>query len=129
MTPNKNQTWQIFIEEKSVMLHGHFSFLVHDRLNKKKLSRWLHAFGENMRNPSLAKSFLRVVHWVRHHFLGGQGSKIEEKVLTNKYKKVGRWVLKIAKKALTYFMDGPLEFFTLNWHHMGTSYMSTIVRY
>ena len=29
---------------------------------QKKLSRWLHAFGENMRNPSLAKSFLTILY-------------------------------------------------------------------
>ena len=52
------------------------------------------------------------VHKVRQHFFeGGRGQKLqEEKAMTERYKKVltwGRGVSKIAKKVLTYFMDGP----------------------
>jgi hypothetical protein len=46
----------------------------------------------------------------RQHFLGRKISKIAEKVITDRYKKVmtcGRGVSKIAKKGLMYFMDGP----------------------
>ena len=52
-----------------------------------------------------------VVHKVRQHFLGGGGSKIEGKLMTDRCKKVMRWgrvVSKIVKKVLTYFMDGPI---------------------
>lgn len=57
MTPNKNQTWQIFIEEKSVMLHGHFSFLVHDMLNKKKVEQMITCVWRKYAQPLPRKKF------------------------------------------------------------------------
>ena len=56
---------------------------------------------------------MRAVHKLRQHFFREEGSKIEEKVMTDMYRIVLRLrgVSKIAKKVLTYFMDGPLEFF------------------
>ena len=43
--------------------------------------------------------------WSTSALFRGEGSKIEEKVLTDWYKKRG--LSKIAKKVMTYFMDGP----------------------
>ena len=64
---------------------------------------------------------LGAVHKVRQHFLGsGEGSKIEEKLMMDRYKKVltcGRGLSKIAKKVLTYFMDGPLAGRQLGKHN------------
>ena len=52
------------------------------------------------------------VHKIGQNFFRGEGSKIEGKVLTDRYKKVltcWRGVSNIAKKkVLTYFMDGPV---------------------
>ena len=64
---------------------------------------------------------LGAVHKVRQDFLGsGEGSKIEEKLMMDRYKKVltrGRGLSKIAKKVLTYFMDGPLAGRQLGKHN------------
>ena len=52
------------------------------------------------------------VHKVGQNFLGGEGSKIEGKVLTDRYKKSAHMleggVEYSEKKVLTYFMDGPV---------------------
>jgi hypothetical protein len=61
-----------------------FSLLKFDN----RLIRWKNAF---------AKKPVGAVRKVRQHFLGWEGSKIEEKVMADSYKKVLKWE-KVCKK-------------------------------
>ena len=90
-----------------------------------KEGTWLHSF-----DFSIVRLALRNVHKERQHFLGRKISKIAEKVITDRYKKVmtwGRGVSKIAKKVQTYFMDDPFWFVCNMSHPFNWSFTKKII--
>ena len=85
----------------------------------------LHLWGQSSINQAKRETsevpltVLGAVHKVRQTFKGGRGGcqlhdymrsvGVSKRVIFLKFRIRGRWMSKVLKKVLTYFMDGPLQ--------------------